>query len=94
MTGQRASTERSPATEHAAVRRIRERATAVRNEEVETAITKLDAGGEVSEADREAVERLADRLVERLLAVPEESLRAAAAADDEETVETGLELFG
>jgi glutamyl-tRNA reductase len=94
MTGQRASTERSPNTEHEAVERIRERATAVRNEEVETALVKLDSDGDVSEADREAVERLADRLVDRLLTVPEESLRAAAAADDEETVETALELFG
>jgi len=93
----------------AALARIRERAGELRDHEVETALAKLDARGELSAADREAVERLADRLVTRLLAAPERSLRAAADADaesdgregpdsggrhDPETVETALALFG
>jgi glutamyl-tRNA reductase len=95
MTGQRTTGGKSVAsTEEAAVARIRERASAVREGEVETALAKLDANGDLSDAERETVERLADRLVESLLTVPESSLRAAAAADDEETVETALELFG
>jgi glutamyl-tRNA reductase len=78
----------------AAVERIRKHATAVRDAEVETALAKLDADGDLSATEREAVERLADGLVDSLLAVPEESLHAAAAAGDDETVETALELFG
>ncbi|WP_436932181.1 glutamyl-tRNA reductase [Halosimplex halobium] len=80
----------------AARARIRERAGEVREREVETALTKLDTRGDLSERDREAVERLADRLVARLLAAPERSLRAAAEGDDHdpETVATALSLFG
>ncbi|WP_135363804.1 glutamyl-tRNA reductase [Halosimplex halophilum] len=80
----------------AARARIRERAGEVRDREVETALTKLDARSELSERDREAVERLADRLVARLLAAPERGLRAAAERDDHdpETVATALSLFG
>jgi len=95
MTGQRTTGDRSVgSTEEAAVTRIRDRASAIRDGEVETALAKLDANGDLSDAERETVERLADRLVENLLAVPESSLRAAAADDDVETVETALELFG
>jgi len=76
------------------VERISERGQEVRDREVERALTRLDAQGDLSPADREAVERLADRLLGRLLAVPERSLRVAADEGDEETVETALELFG
>jgi len=84
----------------AALAQIYERAGEVREREVETALAKLDARGDFSERDREAVERLAARLVARLLADPERSLRAGADADDgsddpdAETVETALALFG
>jgi glutamyl-tRNA reductase len=86
-----------------AVERIREPATDVRDSELETALAKLESRGELPERDREAVAALADRLVDRLLAVPESSLREAADAEasaetgsagDERTVETALELFG
>ena len=84
---------------------IRERATTVRDREVETALRKLEASEGVSTADRAAVEALADRLVARLIAVPERSLRVAEEPDpasdgdggseiDPETVETALDLFG
>jgi len=93
-----------PPTVDEAVGRIRGRATAIRDRELETALTKLEASGDLSSADREAVAGLADRLVEELVAVPESSLREAAAAgnsedgedrDDsrESPVETALELF-
>jgi glutamyl-tRNA reductase len=80
----------------AARARIRERASEVRDREVETALAKLDARGDLPEDDREAVERLADRLVARLLAAPERGLRAAAEGNDHdpETVATALSLFG
>jgi len=80
----------------AALAAVRERGAEIRDHEVETALTKLDARGDCSAAEREAVERLADRLVARLLSSPERSLRAAAddGEHDLETVETALALFG
>ena len=77
----------------AAVERVRDRAAAIRDRELETALAKLDARGDLSPAEREAVARLADRLVDGLLAAPERRLRAAADRDDAETVEAALELF-
>ncbi|ELZ22664.1 glutamyl-tRNA reductase [Halosimplex carlsbadense 2-9-1] len=75
---------------------IHERGAEIRDREVETALAKLDARGDCSAAERAAVERLADRLVARLLSSPERSLRAAAddGEHDPETVETALSLFG
>lgn len=91
----------------AAVARIRDRAATIRDREVETALAKLDARGDLSTADRGAVEAMADRLVARLVAVPERRLEAAASPDGESgepadgaggeeaaPVETVLELFG
>jgi glutamyl-tRNA reductase len=81
-----------------ALKRIRENARAVRDRQVETALARLDGRDDVSEAERAAVERLADRLVARLISVPERALREGEAADgesvDDETVETAVELFG
>ena len=87
-----------------AVGRIRGRATAIRDRELETALSKLEASGELSPEDREAVADLADRLVEELVAVPESSLRETVADGSGENgegggdggdlpVETALELF-
>jgi len=82
----------------AAAARIHDRAAEIREREVETALTKLDAQGDLSPADEAAVEAVADRLVERLIAVPERGLEAASSADGEDgeaaAVETALELFG
>jgi len=82
-----------PATAEAAIARIRDRGTTVRDRELETALSQLEARGDPSPADREAVADLADRLVEALLAVPESGLREGDEVDAE-TVETALELFG
>ena len=86
-------------TPEEAIDRITERAGTVRDREVETAIARLEARGDLSAAEREAVERLADRLVARLVAVPERALRAAeegaeAAEEGAEAAETALDLFG
>ncbi|WP_123533472.1 hypothetical protein [Halosimplex salinum] len=80
-------TERATDAEvEAAVERIHDRAAEIRDREVETALGKLDATGDLSTADREAVSALADRLVARLIATPERGLRSAA--EEEPTGET------
>ena len=64
----------------------------IKQREVSEALAKLDAT-DLSEADREAIEGLADAIVSQLMAVPTESLRDAAAEDDWETIATAIELF-
>lgn len=81
--------QRDPTVE-AAVERIRERGETVRDRQVERALSTLD----LAERERAVIEALGDRLVERLLAVPEEQLRSAAREDDENEFERALELFG
>jgi glutamyl-tRNA reductase len=70
---------------------IRARASTVRDEQVERALRRLEARGELTPERREAIERLADRLVDRLVAVPEAGI---AAAEGDEVAETALALFG
>lgn len=70
---------------------VRARAEAIRDEQVATALARLEAHGEVTPEKRAEIERLADRLVDRLLAVPE---RTIDAAEDEDDVAAVLELFG
>ncbi|MFC7020560.1 MULTISPECIES: glutamyl-tRNA reductase [Haloarcula] len=89
MTG----TDETPDVEQA-VEHMCDRGATVRSAQVERALEELRADGDLTDAQRQAVERLSDRLVERLLAVPRESLRAADRAGDVETVETAMELFG
>jgi|AntDeeMinimDraft_5_1070356.scaffolds.fasta_scaffold81750_1 glutamyl-tRNA reductase len=69
---------------------IHETGEQVREREVQTALSKLDA---LDEQDRDVVEALAARLVAGVLEAPTRSLLTAAAADPE-TVETALALFG
>jgi len=76
-----------------AVARIDERGAEIRAEQLERTLSRLEAAGELSTEQRAAVERLGDRLVERLLAVPRESLRDAAEDGDGEAVATALSLF-
>jgi len=76
----------------AAVERIRDRGEAVRDRQVERALSELD--GDLSERERAAIEALGDRLVERLLAVPEAQLERAAREGDDERVRQALDLFG
>jgi hypothetical protein len=94
--------EAGPPTVDEAVERIHDRATTVRDRELETALSKLEGGDDLSPSNREVVADLADRLVEELVAVPESSLREVSdsetgdSGDDtgtEPPVETALELF-
>lgn len=71
--------------------RVRERAAAVRDEEVRRACSRLAAQGELTPRRRAVLERLADRLVERLLDVPARNL--SAAEDRETAAETLRRLF-
>ncbi|QCJ48481.1 glutamyl-tRNA reductase [Haloprofundus sp. MHR1] len=70
-----------------------ESAEAVKRREVQTALSKLDAQGELTDEQRETVEALADALVGQLLAAPTKSLRDAAADDDWTTIQTAMQLF-
>ena len=65
----------------------------VKAREVDSALTKLDAQGELTDEQRETVEAMADALVSQLLAAPTRSLRDAAGEDDWETIRTALQLF-
>lgn len=72
-----------------------ESADRVKSQEVSTAVSKLEAetDGELSDAEREVIESMADALVNKLLAPPTKSLREAAAEDDWTTINTALQLF-
>jgi glutamyl-tRNA reductase len=63
--------------------------------ELHTAVSKLEAetDGEVSEAEREILESMADALVGQLLSAPTKSLRDAAENDEWSTINTALQLF-
>ncbi len=68
----------------------------IKARELRTAISKLRAerGDDVSEAEQEILESMADALVGQLLSAPTQSLRDAAENDDWSTIRTALELFG
>ncbi len=70
-----------------------ESAERVKRRELEEALSKLQARGDLTEEQREAVESMADALVGQLLAAPTRSLRDAAAEDDWTTINTALQLF-
>ena len=76
-----------------AISTMYESAELVKERELRTALSRLEAQGEVTEAQRETVEDLADALVGQLLAAPTKSLRDAAAEDDWTTIQTALDLF-
>ncbi|KTG09387.1 glutamyl-tRNA reductase [Haloprofundus marisrubri] len=76
-----------------AISAMYESAEAVKHREVQTALSKLDAQGEMTDEQRETVEALADALVGQLLAAPTKSLRDAAADDDWTTIQTAMQLF-
>lgn len=76
-----------------AIATIRAHGTDVRDEQFERALEELDAET-LTDGQRAALERLSDRLVARLLAVPETRLRHLAAADDDAAIERALSLFG
>jgi glutamyl-tRNA reductase len=62
-------------------------------EEVEEALSRLEAAGDVSDEQREVIESMADALVSGILAAPTRSLRDAAENDDWTTISTALRLF-
>jgi glutamyl-tRNA reductase len=76
-----------------AIAAMYESAEVTKRREVQTALDKMAAQGDVSPAQEEVVEDLADALVNQLLAAPTRSLRDAAAEDDWETIDTALRLF-
>lgn len=61
--------------------------------ELQTALSKLEAQGGLTDEQRETVAAMADALVGQLLAAPTKSLREAAAEDDWETINTAIQLF-
>jgi glutamyl-tRNA reductase len=70
-----------------------EGAEAIKTAEVERAIEQAETDGDLSAGQREAIESMADALVNKLLAAPTSSLRDAAAEDDWTTIQTALRLF-
>jgi glutamyl-tRNA reductase len=68
----------------------------VKARELRTAVSRLEAetDGEVTDAEREVIESMADALVGQLLSAPTQSLREAAENDDWSTINTALQLFG
>ena len=70
-----------------------ESAERLKQRELETACSRLEATDEFTEDHRQIVEAMADSLVGQLLAPPTKSLREAAAEDDWETINTALHLF-
>jgi glutamyl-tRNA reductase len=76
-----------------AIRGMYEGAERMKGRELDRALTKLDAQGDLNEDQRETVEALADSLVSHLLAPPTRSLREAAGEDDWTTIRTAMELF-
>jgi glutamyl-tRNA reductase len=61
--------------------------------EVDRAISKLEAQGDLTTEQRETVEALADSLVGQLLSAPTKSLREAAGEDDWTTIQSAMQLF-
>jgi glutamyl-tRNA reductase len=76
-----------------AISTMYEAAERIKAREIETAVSQLEAGGDLTDEQREAVESMADALVGQLLSAPTKSLRAAAAEDDWSTIRTAMELF-
>jgi glutamyl-tRNA reductase len=90
-SAERATTEDT--TDPAAVRRhIRERAEAVRRDELDRALSRLEATGETSEAQRDVLRELAHAVTDAVLATPEAALEDERV--DTQTLEAALELFG
>ena len=72
---------------------IHETASEVKRRQLRQALAALEANGGLTDGQRRAVERLADRLVEAMLAAPTASLRAAATDADAAELSTALRLF-
>lgn len=90
--GKREAGACSDQTISGAIAQIRDRGATVRDRQVDRALTEL--GDELTAEERAVIETLGDRLVERLLTVPEEQLKAAARDGENERFEAALALFG
>jgi glutamyl-tRNA reductase len=77
----------------AAKRRIRERGARICEAERERALQRLRERTELSKREEAVVQRLAERLTDQLLGVPQSQLDSVA-EDDSETARVALELFG
>ncbi|MFT4889210.1 MAG: glutamyl-tRNA reductase [Halobacteriales archaeon] len=76
-----------------AIATMYESADRIKARELETALSKLEDRGDLTDKQREAVESLADAVVGQLLAAPTKALRDAAAEDDWATINAALQLF-
>lgn len=65
----------------------------MKQRELSTAFSQLEASDDLTADQREIVESLADALVGQLLSAPTKSLRDAAERDDWSTINTALQLF-
>ncbi len=82
----RARADEVIATMYESAERLKER-------ELETALSRLEATDGFTDEQAEIVRSMSDSLVGQLLAPPTKSLREAAAEDDWETINTALHLF-
>lgn len=71
---------------------ITARGEAIRRRELETALDRLEAQGELTPGQQAAVEELSERIVEELLAVPVDAIERAPGSDTE-ALEVALRLF-
>jgi glutamyl-tRNA reductase len=76
-----------------AISTMYEAAERVKDREVETALSRLESQGDLSDEQRETIESMADALVGQLLSAPTKSLREAAVEDDWSTIQTAMALF-
>ena len=76
----------------AAIAAIHEEGERIKRREIEQAFRELEPTDDAADGRREAVEELADTIVDQLLAVPVTSLRPAA-EDDPAAIDAALELF-
>jgi glutamyl-tRNA reductase len=76
-----------------AIATMYESADRIKARELDTAVTRLEERGELTDDQREVVESLADAVVGQLLAAPTKALRDAAAEDDWATINAALQLF-
>ncbi len=72
---------------------MRESADRVKRRELDRALDRLAAQGDLDDDQRETVTAMADAIVGQLMAAPTKSLREAAAEDDWSTIATAIQLF-
>lgn len=75
-----------------AIEHIHAHAKRIEQQELETAITKLENQGDFTEIQREIIADMANTLVAELVAPPTQSLRNACSSDQSD-IQVALELF-